>query len=314
MRLILPRQVRLLALLTVLPLTGCLFRTKVVERKVLTGSLKTATREELVDYINGQAAKMQSLQATVDIDTTVGGEKRGKVTDYQQIRGYVLARKPSMLRMKGLMPIVRNTAFDMVSNGRQFKLWIPSKNRFVEGRNDVATPNPKQPLENMRPQHIYDALLLREIDPKNEIVVLESGMEKVLDSKGRPAEQPDYEVNVIRQGEHGWFLFRKIVFSRSDLLPHRQIIYTEDSPATDASYENYKNYDGLNFPSIIRIKRPQEEYDITLAILKLQLNEPLEDDKFVLDQPAGADVIQLNDARKRDDSRAQARVKTGKNQ
>ena len=98
------------------------------------------------------------MQATVDIDTSVGGDKKGKVTDYQQIRGYVLARKPEMLRMIGLLPIVRNKAFDMVSDGQEFKLWIPPKNRFVQGRNDVKTPNPQQPLENLRPQHIYDAL------------------------------------------------------------------------------------------------------------------------------------------------------------
>ena len=73
----------------------------------------------------------------MDIDTSVGGEKKGKVTDYQQIRGYVLARKPAMLRMIGLLPIVRNKAFDMVSDGQEFKLWIPPKNRFVDGRNDV---------------------------------------------------------------------------------------------------------------------------------------------------------------------------------
>ena len=108
----------------------------------------------------------QSLQATVDIDTSVGGVKKGKVTDYKQIRGYVLIRRPSMLRMIGLLPIVRNKAFDMVSDGKQFKLWIPPKNRFIIGRNDVTTPN-ANPLENIRPQQIYDAMLLPEIDPQN---------------------------------------------------------------------------------------------------------------------------------------------------
>ena len=85
--------------------------------------------------------KSRVLQATVDIDTSVGGVKKGKVTDYQQIRGYILARKPNMLRMIGLMPIVRNHAFDMVSDGRDFKLWIPPRNRFVVGRNDIETHN-----------------------------------------------------------------------------------------------------------------------------------------------------------------------------
>ncbi len=59
-----------------------------------TVQLKTATQQQLIDYINTQAAAIQTMQATVDIDTTVGGAQKGKVTDYQEIRGYVLARKP----------------------------------------------------------------------------------------------------------------------------------------------------------------------------------------------------------------------------
>ncbi|MBV9572416.1 MAG: hypothetical protein JOY93_00055, partial [Acidobacteriales bacterium] len=78
--------------------------------------LKSATQQDLITYIDTQAAKIQTLQATVDIDTSVGGVKKGKVTDYKEIRGYVLARKPAMLRMIGLLPIVRNRAFDMVSD------------------------------------------------------------------------------------------------------------------------------------------------------------------------------------------------------
>ena len=174
-----------LVLLAVVPLTGCLFRSRKVEQPINTVQLKTATQQELIDYINTQDAKIQSIQATVDIDTTVGGVKKGKVTDYQEIRGYVLVRKPAMLRMIGLMPIVRNKAFDMVSDGQLFKLWIPPKNRFVIGRNDVETRNPTHSLENLRPQHIFDALLLRRIDPQNEIAVMENETELVTDAKSR---------------------------------------------------------------------------------------------------------------------------------
>lgn len=284
----------LFLLLSVVPLSGCLFRSRKVEHRAAP-TLKTATQAELIDYINSQAAKVQTMQATVDIDTTVGGEKKGKVIDYQQIRGYVLLRKPAMLRMIGLMPIVRNRAFDMVSNGRSFKLWIPPKNRFVEGRNDVDTPNPKQSLENLRPQHIYDALLLREVDQRDEIAVIENGFETVKDASGHNVEQPDYEINVIHKGERGWYLSRKLIFSRTDLLPHRQIVYDENgNPSTESRYEGYKDYNGLNFPSQIQIKRPQEEYDITLTMVKLQLNQPLTNDKFVLEQPSGADVVRLD--------------------
>ena len=280
--------------LAILPLSGCLFHSRRVERQFSTAPLKSATQKELVDAINSQAAKIQTMQATVDIDTSVGGVNKGRVTDYKEIRGYVLARKPSMLRLIGLMPIVRNRAFDMVSDGKEFKLWIPPKNRFVTGSNEVETPNPKQPLESIRPQNLYEAILIREIDPNDEIAVLENGYETVLDSKRHQVEQPDYEIVVVRRGKQGWFLSRKIVFSRIDLRPHRQFVYDEQGNlVTDVRYGEYKDYDVITFAKQIEIERPQEEYDITLNFIKLEFNKPLTDDQFVLEQPAGAEVVHL---------------------
>src|SRR5258708_17297200 len=113
-----------------LPLSGCLFRTRTIDRQLSDRPLKTATQQELIEYVNAQAAKIQSMQATVDLDASAGDVKNGRITDYKEIRGYVLARKPAMLRMKGLLPLARNTAFDMVSDGQDFKLWIPPKNKF----------------------------------------------------------------------------------------------------------------------------------------------------------------------------------------
>lgn len=283
---------RLLLLIAVLPLTGCLFRSRKVE-PLPAIPLKTATAQQLIDYVNTQSAGIRTMQATVDIDTSVGGEKKGKITQYQQIRGYVLARKPEMLRMIGLMPIVRNRAFDMVSDGREFKLWIPPKNRFIIGRNNVET-HAANSLENLRPQHIYDALLLRHIDPQNEIAVLENETGSITDPKGHRLLQADYILDIIHTGDHP-FLSRKIVFSRTDLLPHRQLLYdAEGNVATSAIYENYHDDNGVNFPWQIQIVRPQEEYDITLTILKVELNQPLPDDKFVLEQPSGVDVVHLD--------------------
>jgi len=280
----------------VLPTVGCLFHTRPVEETYSKAPLKEASQSALIDSINEQARKIQSLQATVDIDTSVGGAKKGHVTDYKEIRGYVLARKPAMLHMIGLLPIVRTTAFDMVSDGEQFALWIPPRNRFVVGRNDVQTHNTDQPMESIRPQEIYDALLIRPIDPEHEIAVLENSYDILHDAKGHRVLQDDYELIVIRKkDDNSGVLSRKIVFSRTDLQPHRQYIYDEQARlVTDARYANYKEYDGTNFPSRIEIFRPQEEYDITLNMLKVEINKPLRDDQFALHQPPGAEVVHLD--------------------
>src|SRR3954471_11742346 len=285
-------------LLCLLPLGGCLFRSHSVERKVSTAVLKDATKEQLIERINAEAAKIQTLNATVDISPAVGGSKKGKVTEYQEIRGYILVRKPAMLRMIGLFPIVRNRAFDMVSDGETFKVSIPVKNRFIVGRNDVIHPSGSA-LENIRPQHIFDALLLHEIDPSKEAAFLEAGTEQVEDPKTKKkVDEATYEIGVLDRDPDpkiGWYLSRRVIFSREDLLPHRQIVYDKfGSIATDAKYDDFQIYDGVNFPSTIDIWRPQEEYSIILKMVKLKINEPLDDEKFDLPQPAGSQVVRLD--------------------
>ncbi len=281
--------------LAVLATSGCVFRTRPVEEQYSKAPLKESTQQGLIDSINQQAESIHSLKATVDIDSSSGGVKKGHYTDYKEIRGYILARKPDELHMIGLMPIVRTTAFDMVSDGKEFKLWIPPKNRFVMGKNEVQTTNLDQPMENIRPQNIYEALLIRPIDPINEIAVLENDYETLHDAKGHRVLQEDYELTIIQKYDRGWRLGRKIIFGRTDLKPHRQYIYSEDGKvATDAKYAEYKDYDGFNFPSRIEIYRPQEEFDITLNMLKVEINQPLKDEQFVLAQPPGAVVVNLD--------------------
>ncbi|MGO9210816.1 MAG: hypothetical protein ACLPXM_13010 [Terriglobales bacterium] len=284
-----------LAVVVLAPLSGCLFRSHPVESRISTAPLKQATEAELIDRINSQAASIKTLNATVDISTSVGGWTKGKITQYQTISGYIMVRKPQMLRMIGLLPIVRNRAFDMVSNGQNFELSIPPKNRFIVGRNDIITHS-SQPLENLRPQHILDALLVREIDTASEIAVLENSYETVADpKKKKEVQQPDYVINVIHRGDAGWYLSRKIIFSRLDLEPHEQIVYDQHGYiASDVHYSNFTDHEGIDFPSGINIWRPQQEYAINLTVQKLVLNQPLADEQFALQQPAGAQVVHLD--------------------
>jgi hypothetical protein len=275
------------------PLAGCLFRTRALDRQFSDRPLKTATQQELIEYVNTQSVKIQSMQATVDIDASSVDVKNGRATDYKEIRGYVLARKPAMLRMKGLLPLVRNTAFDMVSDGQDFKVWIPPQNKFFLGSNNAENYQSDKRLENLRPQYIYDALLMPEIG--GDDAVRENGYETVLDAKRHRVEQPNYSLLVIRRGPQGAYLSRKIDFSRIDLLPYRQRIYDQlGNVVTDVHYHDYKDFGGTAFPNTIEIERPRENYNIILNMIKLEINKALTDDQFVLEQPPGADLVRLD--------------------
>ena len=275
---------------------ACLFHTRTVEVRLSNAKLLTAADQELIDRLNHDAAQIHTLNATVDIDTEVGGEKRGKVTDFKEIRGYVLVRKPNLLRMIGLYPIVRNKAFDMVSDGNEFKLSVPATNKFYVGHNK-AIKNSANPLDSLRPQAIYDALLLQEVNPENEVAVVESSTEMVVDSQNKKlVKQPNYVLDVIRRTDRGWILARKVIFDRTTLRPHRQITFDDQgNPVTEASYQLFRDFDGVQFPGLIDIKRPQEEYDIRLIMVKLAINQSITDDQFALQQPIGSELVNLDE-------------------
>jgi outer membrane lipoprotein-sorting protein len=290
------RTTTFLFLVALLSLSGCGFRSShPVKMRTSTAALREATVDDLVQSINTNAARLNTLKATVDIDSSVLEQKKEKVTDNPQVAGYVLMRKPEMLRMKVLVPVVRNTMLDMVSNGQNFSLAIPPRSKFIVGSNQQpAKPSP-QPLENLRPQHIADALLLKPINPEKEIAVLENTTEIVKDPKShKDVEQASYTLVIIDKDDDGYYLSRKIAFSRIDLLPHDQSLYDRQGRlATYAHYENFSVYSGVMFPAIVSIQRPIEGYGLTLAMTKVDVNVPLTDEQFVLTQPPGSQLINL---------------------
>jgi len=57
------RCLRILVLIAVVPLGGCLFRSRPVALRTSTAPLQTAIRDELAERINAEATKIQTLKA-----------------------------------------------------------------------------------------------------------------------------------------------------------------------------------------------------------------------------------------------------------
>ena len=291
------RKTTLIFLIALLSATGCGFRSShPVKMRTSTATLKDATLEQLVASINTTAEKLKTLKATVDIDSSILEEKKNRVKDNPQVAGVILVRKPEMLRMRIYVPVLHNVMADMVSNGKNFELASPIKSKFYVGSNQQPVKPSPQPLENLRPQHISDALLLKPIEEGKEIAVLENTTEVVKDPKNhKDVEQLAYTVLVIDKDSTGNYLSRKIVFSRTDLLPHEQSIYDRQGRlVTFVRYENFSDYSGMLLPAIVSIQRPIEGYGITISMVKVDVNVPLTDDQFVLTQPPGSQVINLD--------------------
>jgi hypothetical protein len=127
------------------------------------------------------------------------------------------------------------------------------------------------------------------IDLENELAVLEEGEHNEIDpTTQKPALEPDYTLDIIRRDSQGWYLSRKTVFDRTNLQLRQQRLYDEHgSVVTDVRYDEYREFNGMLFPTRIEIWRPREECSIRLRVTKLTINEPIMDDELVLEPPSG---------------------------
>ena len=296
------RRNGLTSLALLLPvLTGCLSHTRKLQQPKLAGAALNSDAVQLVQAINHRYDQINSLTATVDIAASVGGAHKGQQTDYTSVPGFILFRKPEMLRVLGLVPIVRTHAFDLASDGANFTLLIPPKSRAIEGTNSVGKRSPNA-IENLRPAVFLDAILIHNIVP-DRIVSLTNSSKTALDTRNKQLiETPQYDLTVLNPGHAvpaaGLPQIAKptrvIHFSRVDLLPTEQDIYNNDGDLeTQVLYGPYQTFSGMPFPSTITIIRPLEEYKITLTVEKITFNQALPDEQFQSKVPAGYKIEKM---------------------
>lgn len=277
-------------------LTGCLTHTRIVPRTMPAEIVMSTSLDQLIRQVNTQFDAIQTMKATVEISASTGGSRQGKVTESPSFSGYIFLRKPEDLRVILLVPVLRNQAMDMVSDGKNWKLWIPPRNRAMEGTSQVTTPS-KNGLENLRPAVFFDSLLVRGLEP-NEIVSLTTDIRVVANPKKKNEliEEPDYDLQILSQpqGQREHTL-RVIHISRVNLLPYQQDIYDADGKVvTQAVYSNYHDFGDIPFPTKIVITRPMDQYSLTVNITKLTLNQKLDNDQFEMKIPDTVPIQKMN--------------------
>ncbi len=256
-----------------------------------------ATLAELVTRINAQSDAVRTLVATVDLEPTAGSIYSGVIKEYHDVKGFILLEKPALIRIQGQAPVIRTEIFDMVSDGKEFRLYIPPKQKFIVGKTEFRRPA-KNSLENLRPQHILEALLVPPID---------SATEKYFSEEAEEAGRRFYAVSIVWPGNGGELVLkRKIWFDRSNLeLVRTQFYSAQGNYVEDVRYSNYQDFAGVHYPSHIELTRPVEDYALGVTVLKATFNQPIAPDKFVLEKPAGAQLVDLSAASRQESPRGQ---------
>src|SRR5258707_15505634 len=166
---------------------------------------KDATREELLEAYNLIARGTKTLNSTVELKPTAGSKYSGVIDEYHEVKAFLLAARPAKIRVIGQAPVVGTTVFDMASDSETFRVSIPSKKKFLVGPVAVERSSSK-PIENLRPQHLLDALLWPEIR-KEETETLNEFND----------ENARYYILTVLRGGYQVEVLREIWFDRSDL-------------------------------------------------------------------------------------------------
>ncbi len=284
--------------------------------------VKDATAAELVHQLDGNFDAIKTLNATVTITASTGGGRTGKVTEYTSFKGYILMRKPRDLRVIMQVPFLGSVGLDMVSDGQNFKLIIPSQNKARVGTDEVRTPS-KNSLENLRPGIFFDSILLKSVDSAELVSVTNSERTLPPDPAAKASKtaqhtlrlEPDYDLAIMTRpavpvdsadsaangtatpvpADNILQTRRVVHYSRETLKPYQQDIYdSAGRVVTTVVYGNYQRYGEIDFPSEIDIARPFDEYALKITITKLTANEPLDDEQFHLEIPPGMTVQKMD--------------------
>jgi outer membrane lipoprotein-sorting protein len=268
-----------------------------VKKEEIRPQLEADEGSLLASY-NAQARAVETLQATVDLIPSTGSTYSGVIEEYHDVTGFILAQRPELVRVIGQAPVVAKNIFDMVSDGKEFRIYIPSKNSFLVGPTALSRPSSK-PIENLRPNHIVEALFWPELPAGAKVLF----------------EQFDYDpgryyiLTLLRDGEGGKLeIARKIWYDRADLKVSRvqlfgaagrldsDIVYSDWQPAeTTPGTGDAPATAQSSYARDIKIWRPQDDYKLEINILKLTLNEPISADRFELAQPEGTDLVRVGE-------------------
>src|SRR5712691_11690358 len=261
--------------------------------------VKDATREELLEQYNSIARNTKTLNATVELKPTAGSKYSGVIDEYHEVKAFLLAARPSEIRVIGQAPVIGTTVFDMASDGETFRVSIPSKNKFIVGPVAVDRTSSK-PIENLRPQHLLDPLLWPEIRKEESVALREFN-----------DENARYYILTVLRGGYQVEVLREIWFDRSDLQVARMETFgpkgvllsdvrladwqPSDSAAGQAAPAASSN-GTASFPRAIRIERPHDDYKLDLQVTKVRMNEEIPADRFKLEQPPGSELAPVGEA------------------
>jgi hypothetical protein len=318
--------------------SACHLVHKPVETEKLLTPLSEADTAQLIATVNNLVT-VRSIHGTVDIqfeDTSFA--TAGIAEKYRSAGGSVTLRRPGKVYLVVQGGPFATDVAQMTSDGEHFRIAIlkatdEKLRRFVRGTNNAVYPKldmdgksnagkkdkpsseaqTVNALQNVRPQHLTDALLINAVDPHAPGVMY--AQSEFFESE-KDTSQPNSKKRIVRgyyfldefkaMGDNSAHLLRRFWFDRVGgiRLARLQTFDEKGLLTTDVSYGALKKFGAEGdflLPAQISLTRPQDQYKITITYQtpeSLTVNHEYAPEVFVLENKWGLREVDL-DAEKR---------------
>jgi outer membrane lipoprotein-sorting protein len=274
-------------------LSGCIIRRTPVPQNQRLLPAQTRSFADILQILRSRSEAIKTLKAVrVVFQPSTGARKKNQLTELRvPIEGYLLVNRPNEIHIHLSAPLVKTTLADMVSDGREYKVWAPLNNRFYVGEADESIQIAQLDLQLPPPKDIASAMFI-DISP-------------YLDD---PAKYRLFQTEAF-QGQHSYYVVsivniegnsveaqarQEIWIDRTNMEIVRQATYGKDGVLlTDTDFAGYPSSGEVLFPKVVTIHRPVEDVDLTIRFVDAEPNANLSEDSFRLTQPDGSELIRI---------------------
>jgi len=280
--------------LTVL-LSGCIIRHTPVPQNQRLLPAQTRSFSEILQILAERSEAVKSLKAVrVVFQPSAGARKKNEVTEFRNIDGYLLMNRPDNIHIHLNTPFLSTALADMVSDGREYKVWSPLNNNFYIGSADEPIQLGKVDLQLPPPKDIARAIFV-DISPY----------------LNNPSKYKLFQTEAI-EGQHSYYVIRvvdveddsveahaleEIWIDRTNMEIARQVTYGKEGVLlTDTDFSGYPSSGEVLIPKVVKIHRPVEDVNLTIQFDRAEPNVLLPAESFQLAQPDGSELIRISGA------------------
>jgi outer membrane lipoprotein-sorting protein len=275
-----------------LVLSGCIVRKTPVPRNQRLLPAQTRTFSEILQILAERSQAVKTLRAiNVVFQPSAGARKKNEITETRAIDGYLLVNRPNEMHIHLNLPVLKTTLADMVSDGREYKVWSPLNNNFYVGRADEPIQIGKLDLDLPPPTDIASAIFV-DISPY----------------LNNPAKFKLFQTEAV-VGQHSYYVMRvvdiedrsieahaleEIWIDRTNMEIARQVTYGKEGIVrTDTDFSGYPSSGEILFPKVVQIHCPVEDVNLTIKFDRAEPNVKLPAEGFQLAQPDGSELIRM---------------------